>query len=509
MITVGYSTRTTKPEFIDYLQKTSMYKKIQIIEKVNNGEKSLSKVYNEILSEAEHDIVIFLHDDIEFDTNRWGEKLMKIFEKNPEYGILGVAGTTDLVDGRWWTIKESMIGIVSHKHEGKKWTNRYSSDQGNNIKDVVIIDGLFIAVDKTKIKNTFDEEFNGFHFYDLGFCLPNYLNGVKIGVTTNIKITHLSIGQTNEQWEDNKKIFEEKYSKNLPIRLTNNKTFDEKLIFDPKTIGVGMVTYNAEDRIKQSAFTVPEWVENFVIVNDGTPYSTDSYPKHATVIQHMKNECVGKSKNDAIQWLMNRGCEHIFIIEDDILIKDEKVFEEYIKHSLISGIKHLNFALHGPANKKNSSSFNTLEERANIEDSGEPNPRLKMKYENDVTISLYPNSVGAFSYYHRNVIDNIGLFDSHFKNAWEHVDHTLMAIKKGFHPSFWYFADIDKSWEYLTDISGSIQNSTIARSETWNRNYKMGSEYFLRKHGTYPTQIPLVKPDLVNIQLQHLYNSRG
>lgn len=508
MITVGYSTRSSKPEFIDYLQKTSMYKEIQIIEKVNNGEKSLSSVYNEILNESKYDIIVFLHDDIEFDTNRWGEKLLKIFERNPDYGIIGVAGTTDLINGKWWTIKESMTGIVSHIHEGKKWTNYYSKDQGNNLKEVVAIDGLFMAINKRKILIPFDENFNGFHFYDLGFCFPNFLNGVKIGVTTSIRLTHLSIGQTNEQWEQNKVLFEEIYKETLPIRLTNNKTFEEKLIFNPKSVGVGMVTYNAEERIKQSAFTIPKWIENFVIVNDGTPYSNESYPEHATIIQHKKNECVGKSKNDAIEWLMKKGCEHIFIIEDDILIKNENVFEEYIKHSLISGIKHLNFALHGPANKKNSTSFTTLEERANIIDSGEPNPRLKMKYENNVSIALYPNSVGAFSYYHKNVIDKIGLFDNHYKNAWEHVDHTLMAIKKGFHPSFWYFADIEKSWEYLTDIPGSIQNSTIARSETWNRNYKIGSEYFYKKHGTFPTQIPLVNSEMVNIQLQHLYNSR-
>ena len=46
----------------------------------------------------------------------------------------------------------------------------------------------------------------------------------------------------------------------------------------------------------------------------------------------------------------------------DYKIKDENVFKEYIKHSLISGIKHLNFALHGPANKKGSQGFKTLED---------------------------------------------------------------------------------------------------------------------------------------------------
>jgi hypothetical protein len=35
MITVGYSTREHKPEFIEYLKKSSGYKKINVIEKIN------------------------------------------------------------------------------------------------------------------------------------------------------------------------------------------------------------------------------------------------------------------------------------------------------------------------------------------------------------------------------------------------------------------------------------------------------------------------------------------
>jgi glycosyltransferase involved in cell wall biosynthesis len=69
MITVGYSSREHKPEFIEYLKKSSGYKKINVIEKINNGEKSLAQVYNEILKESETDIIVFCHDDIYFDTN--------------------------------------------------------------------------------------------------------------------------------------------------------------------------------------------------------------------------------------------------------------------------------------------------------------------------------------------------------------------------------------------------------------------------------------------------------
>ena len=47
MITIGYSTRNHNPELIEYFKKSSGNPKyVEVIEKINNGEKSLSQVYN-------------------------------------------------------------------------------------------------------------------------------------------------------------------------------------------------------------------------------------------------------------------------------------------------------------------------------------------------------------------------------------------------------------------------------------------------------------------------------
>ena len=167
MITVGFSTREHNQDYIDYIQKTVMYKDVEIIEKVNNGEKSLSQTYNEIIDESSNDIVVLIHDDLEFDTKNWGDKLLKCFNKNPEFSILGLAGTKYLPSsGRWWDVPENMFGIVNHKHEGKKWTSSYSKNLNQSVEETVIVDGLFIAFNKTKIKHKFDESVEGFHFYD-------------------------------------------------------------------------------------------------------------------------------------------------------------------------------------------------------------------------------------------------------------------------------------------------------------------------------------------------------
>lgn len=219
LITVGFSTRKHNPEFVEYLKKTSGFKKIHVIEKINNGEKSLNEVYNEIINESQTDIVVLCHDDILFDTTSWYSKIIKHFNKS-DFGILGVAGTTEMPrSGMWWEDRSKMFGIVNHQHDGKKWESKYSDSLQNSIKEVVVVDGLFMAIHKKRIKKTFDESVSGFHMYDINFCFRNYLENVKIGVITNIRITHLSIGATNENWEKNKILFVNKFKKDLPAKI--------------------------------------------------------------------------------------------------------------------------------------------------------------------------------------------------------------------------------------------------------------------------------------------------
>jgi len=222
MITIGFSTRQSNPAFIEQVKKTVGPKNVEIIEVINNGEKSLAKVYNEILNQAKNNNVVLCHDDIIFEDKGWGNKLIKHFDKT-NFGILGIAGTTSMPSsGMWWEERNKMLGIVNHKHEGKQWESKYSTSLGNEAEKVVIVDGLFMAIHKDRIKSDFIEDFDGFHFYDISFCFENYMQGVNIGVIYNIKITHLSIGQTNEKWEENKIKFAEKYADNLPVKLPHN-----------------------------------------------------------------------------------------------------------------------------------------------------------------------------------------------------------------------------------------------------------------------------------------------
>jgi glycosyltransferase involved in cell wall biosynthesis len=230
MITIGFSTRSIDNDFINMLTKTSGVSKPEVIPFENNGEFSLTEVYNKILKQSSNDIVVLMHDDVYFDSKNWGQKILNHFKRNNDYGILGLAGTSSMPkSAKWWEDFSKMKGIVNHEHEGKKWESKYSQSKGNELDDVVLVDGLFIVINKNNIKKTFNEEIGGFHFYDVDFSFRNFIEDVKIGVMYDVRVTHKSIGQTNEQWEKNREIFAENYKDTLPVKVKRNLTLESPL----------------------------------------------------------------------------------------------------------------------------------------------------------------------------------------------------------------------------------------------------------------------------------------
>ena len=100
---------------------------------------------------------------------------------------------------------------------------------GNQIDDVVLVDGLFIVLNTKNIKQKFNEEIKGFHFYDVDFSFRNFIEDVKIGVIYDVRVTHKSIGETNEQWEQNRIVFAEKHKDILPVKIKRNLTIDSPI----------------------------------------------------------------------------------------------------------------------------------------------------------------------------------------------------------------------------------------------------------------------------------------
>lgn len=235
-LTVIFSSHLSEEDnnqFIQHVKDTAGVEDLAVECIVNKNQYSLPEAYNmawkKVISEGRGDgVLVFCHNDLILRTKEWGKLLLKLFY-HTNYDIIGIAGTTELnTHGRWWSNASDtamntskMFGRVSHTDGLKEWENYYGKTGG--VKNAVLVDGLFIAVNgETVGKNEeemFDERFKGFHFYDVSFCFRNYLNGFNIGVTDRLSVLHKSMGATNIEWEKNRAMFCEMYKEELPVSI--------------------------------------------------------------------------------------------------------------------------------------------------------------------------------------------------------------------------------------------------------------------------------------------------
>ena len=268
------------------------------------------------------------------------------------------------------------------------------------------------------------------------------------------------------------------------------------------TVGLGIVTCNREDFLKKVLDSIPRHkIHYLVLINDGDSADfkdkSDNGPRRFVYSKNGLcgnyfytggNRGVGFAKNWAFTELLKKGhsqelahwpgdkqgIDHMFIMEDDIIIKDENVFEKYIEVSKKTGLKHMMYGYHGPANKRN----------------GKPFPRKIVDYGDGTSIALNQHCVGAFTYYNKSVIEDIGINDSAYVNAWEHVDHSYKIVKKGYLPAYWWWPDIANSYDYLDELACSEVSSVIRPKKNWQENITRGAKHFYGKHGYLPTQVP-------------------
>lgn len=232
-------------------------------------------------------------------------------------------------------------------------------------------------------------------------------------------------------------------------------------------IGLGIITCNREHFFQKCFNSIDQSkLHGLIVVNDGS--ALNNPPTEVKLVQNESKRGVGVCKNTAIKFLLEKECDYIFLMEDDIYIKNNDVFNVYIQASKDTGIQHFNYALHGY--------YNLTKERVHA-------VKCAIEYPAGKKIALYHNVLGAFSFYTRQVLEDVGLMDEEYFNAMEHVDHTYQIIQKGYHPPFRWFADVEDSYEYLEDIVEDHKESEIRRDPNWNTHFKKACDLFQKKNG--------------------------
>ena len=310
----------------------------------NFNEFSLAQIYNDAIEKHNEKNCIFVmcHNDIWFKTKNWGKLLLTKFN-NSKYDIIGVAGSTYLpTSGMWWEDRSKMFGIVEHTNGITTWVSEFSKPIVG-VKEVVLIDGLFMAFNPETIIHKFDEDFKGFHFYDLSFCIPNYLDGCNIGVTTVIRILHKSVGQVNQQWENNRLQFAKRYEDDLPMSLLPPYTdVNIKLNFQPK-VTVIIPTKNNPKYILNNIRSWNEVVnyENYEILIADTGSDEDVIAKYDEIlgdkIKLIKYDYYNFAKinNDMVKNHVSPDSELVLFCNDDVRLLNDalsKCVEIYNKH---------------------------------------------------------------------------------------------------------------------------------------------------------------------------------
>lgn len=230
-------------------------------------------------------------------------------------------------------------------------------------------------------------------------------------------------------------------------------------------IGLALCTVNrpeyCEKAVKRYRKYLTGVVDHFVVINDGSDSRHNgAYRRVEKAVQSINGTYVGMdinngvavTKNIGIQSLISKGCDWIILAEDDILVTDERAVTGYIDAAVAVDMQHLSFAHHGPANV------------------GYPL--------SDGPITYFPHAVGAWSLYSRECLEKVGVFDTNMLNAFEHVELSLRLALAGYTSGPYNWADATYSADWLTEIPGSIEHSSIRPRDDWSQNVRNSLRYW-------------------------------
>lgn len=254
---------------------------------------------------------------------------------------------------------------------------------------------------------------------------------------------------------------------------------------------VSVITCNRQDMLVKALSSIDEKCVDIFVVNAGDPLTlTEDELKDLGVKEVINSpnppEYVGRAKNRGLRKMRHDGYEYLFLMEDDVLIKNNGVFQRYIETAADSGLwaGQLSYGRHGG------------ERGGNVTKDGQSKIIDNVKYDK-FGVDLYPNSFQAFTLYHANTIRLIGYMDELYRNAAEHLDHYFSAFKIGLGNYFWYFPDIENSKDFIEDIDENHERSVIRAREDWKVNMKYSWNLFKTKHKLFPTEIPRAPLDKV------------
>lgn len=266
-------------------------------------------------------------------------------------------------------------------------------------------------------------------------------------------------------------------------------------MIDRNKIGVVVTTFNSENYFETLFNSLPDdRYGPLVVVNGGEPYTKLYKRMHGEVhwIQHETNFGPARSRNDGLKKLYDLGCDHMFCIEDDIIIKSEDIFDAYINASKITGLQY----------------FCWVSYPWEAGSTGNRTPRFKVQYSDKLTINLYKNSCNEVTYRTRNLYEKIGIENNHYDENFKYmfdVDNYYRITQLPEGHVFWNSPDLSNGDDFIMNNPDAISRLDY----DGKRIQRLGSdmEYFENKHGLHVSKIKDATTQEVINKLQRIKDS--
>ncbi|HAT3749147.1 TPA: glycosyltransferase family 2 protein [Klebsiella oxytoca] len=203
-------------------------------------------------------------------------------------------------------------------------------------------------------------------------------------------------------------------------------------------IGIAITTHNRPEVLKRA---IEQHVKHLpsgalmVVIDDGSKPAA-IVPDNVKLVRHDQSRGIVASKNASVTALVDAGCEHLFLWDDDAWPIADNWHLPYIE----SHEPHLAYQ------------FLDLAGRNKLND-------MAVLYRDDKHIA-YTGQRGVMLYYHRCAIDKVGGFDPVYgRGMYEHPDLALRIHNAGL--STWAFADVVGSEKLIHSMD---EYEEVARS---------------------------------------------
>ncbi len=219
----------------------------------------------------------------------------------------------------------------------------------------------------------------------------------------------------------------------------------------PGKIGIAITTHNRPDvlakTLEQHHNYLPPGAVVFVIDDGSNPPA--KIPDWCKLIRYDKSQGIVASKNASLECLMDAGCEHLFLWDDDAYVIADNWHLPYIE----SSEPHLSYQ------------FLDLAGPRKLND-------LAVLYRDDQHVA-YTGQRGVMLYYHRSAIETVGGFDPVYgRGMYEHSDLALRIHNAGL--TTWAYADVsgserlihsmDEHEEVTRSVSRPDREALVARN---------------------------------------------